>query len=411
VKTGNSVKLTIDSEFQKQVQQILADGIDWLHHSSETVANPRYQRGQHTEGGAIAVLDVRNGKVLALANYPSYDINDYIENYSEVLNAENQPLFNRVTMGLYRPGSTFKTITGFSGLINGVIDVNSTVVCNHIYTFYKDYQPHCTGTHGSINILNALKVSCNIFFYDVGRRTGIEKFSDTAARIGIGQNLGLETGGASGKMTTPEVFKKATGNEFSGGDVLQAAIGQSETLLTPLHLAVQAMTFANDGVRYKPYLVDSVWNYDGTEKLSETKPVVADEYATDQKNAYAIIREGMTRVPQMAVWPPDNMNLWIFDYLPDTPAFKTGTPEAGADGKLNSAIMGYYPAHNPVIAYGIVLENSDFSRYLVRNIIDAYFYNAYEPDVRSDGIIKSPWKRWDTDKQARMLTQARNYAG
>ncbi|GHV48547.1 hypothetical protein FACS189499_08190 [Clostridia bacterium] len=392
VTPGNSVKLTIDEHFQNEIQRILEDGINWLHHTDETVQNPLYRRGQNTKAGSIAVLDVSTGKVLALANYPTYDINDYLNNYKAVLEAKDNPLFNRATSGLYRPGSTFKTITGTSGLMNSVVSAGSHIFCGHVYTYYDDYQPLCTGSHGNISIVGALQVSCNIYFYDVGRQLGIDRINDAAAHFGLGTDLGLETGGASGHLTTPELILSSSGREMSGGDVIQAAIGQMETSVTPLHLAVQAMTLANDGVRYKPYLVDSVWNYDYSELIYENTPKVADEYFSENTAAYATVREGMVRVGDFAVWPPDNMSNSIWAGLPDRPAIKTGTPEAGG-GIYNSAVLGYYPAHNPEIAFGIMLENSDFSRYFVRNIIDAYISDSYQPDVNEDGIVVSPWKR------------------
>lgn len=397
VKKGNSVMLTIDTEFQDTVQEILENHIDWLHTIEQTESNTYYQRGQNTEGGSVVVLDVKTGKVLALANYPTYDINEYIDDYNSVLNAELNPLLNRATTGLYRPGSTFKTITGLAGLYYGAIDANTILSCAGVYKFYDDYQPKCTGTHGSVNISYGLQQSCNCYFYEVGRRLGIDAFAGVAERLGIGTYLGLETGGSTGRMTTPDAIARLTDKEFTGGDVLQAAIGQSETLITPLHLAVQAMTIANKGVRYRPYLVDSVWDYEFTEKIYETEPQVADTFATDRPDIYDSVIDGMISVTKNIAWPPYRMELNNFDYLPSKAAVKTGSPEVG-DGSYHSAVLGFYPADDPVIAFGILIENSDFSRYIIRNIIDAYFYKAYEPDISEEGLILSPWKRWSTEK-------------
>ena len=151
---GNTVKLTIDSEFQRKVQGILANHIDWLH--SQT-------KGTGANAGAIVVLDVKTGAVLAMVNYPTYNINDYINNYSEVANRVDSPLINRAIDGLYRPGSTFKTVTATAALNEGIITGTDTVNCNHVYNYYTDISPKCTGYHGAISVSNALKVSCNIF--------------------------------------------------------------------------------------------------------------------------------------------------------------------------------------------------------------------------------------------------------
>ncbi|MCL2087514.1 MAG: penicillin-binding transpeptidase domain-containing protein [Oscillospiraceae bacterium] len=400
VKPGNSIKLTIDTDFQNALQSILDNHINWLHNIQSTEPNPQWHRGMNANGAAVVVLDTRTGAVLGMANYPSYDLNEYLENYAGVLNAPLNPLYNRATLGVYRPGSSFKTVTGLSGLYHDAVGRYSTVLCTGTYTFFSSYQPRCTGVHGNISLNYALQISCNSYFYEVGRRVGINALADTAELFGVGTNLGLEIdgGGASGRMTTPEIYNLIVEKEFTGGDTIQAAIGQSETLLTPLHLAVQAMTFANNGVRYKPYLVDSVWNYDYSELVYETSPQEAAVFYQERPDAFEATRAGMVSVSEMVYWPPSNPSLWHYDFLPDKVATKTGTPQATLT-TYNSTIMGFYPASEPQIAFGIVLENAEWSRYMVRNIIDAYFYDAYEPDMNENGIVIRPWKRWSEEKR------------
>lgn len=392
VQAGNSVKLTIDSEFQDTIQEILENQIKWLHYYDDP------NRGNQCDAGSVVVLNAKTGAVLAMANYPSYDLNDYVDDYSAVLNAEGNPLYNRAINGLYRPGSTFKTITGSAGLVSGLIDRTTPGICTGVYTYYTDYQPKCTGYHYGYTIVDALKVSCNIFFYDLGRRLGIDYLSNYASKFGIGQDLGLEIGGSSGRMTTPDLYEKLIGTEWTPGNTLQAAIGQSETLVTPLHLAVQAMTLANDGVRYQPYLVDSVWNYDMTDMLYKTEANAVETIDDAGTDAFSIVREGMIAVSTNCTWPI-YAQTWIFDYLPYSVAIKTGTAQV-TETTYNSTICGYYPAEDPQIAFGIVLEKGEFSRYMIRNIIDAYFYDCYEPDLDEDGNVVSPWKRWTEEKVA-----------
>ena len=113
--------------------------------------------------------DVKTDAVKAMTTYPSYDINDYKTKYNEILVADNQPLYNRAIDGLYRPGSTFKTITATAALNEGLIDKNTTIICNKVYTYYSDYHPECLQAHGAETVTTALRDSCNIFFYDVGR--------------------------------------------------------------------------------------------------------------------------------------------------------------------------------------------------------------------------------------------------
>jgi len=402
-RPGNSVRLTIDARFQQDLQVMLQNHIYWLRTLDQTYNNDLYnKRGINTEGGAIAVIEVKTGRVLGLASYPTYDINDYIMNYESVLNAELTPLLNRAASGLYRPGSAFKPITSAAGLFNNTVTRSSTVSCGGTYTFFSDFQPHChaRGGHGALNVIGALRVSCNIYYYDIGRRMGIDALVEATHALGIGVNLGLETGSTVGRMTTPDIYEQLMGYPLTAGDTIQAAIGQSETLVTPLHLAVAAATIANQGVRYKPYLVDSVWNYDFTELVFQTEPQVASTYATDRPDVWSAVHDGMVSVSDYILWPLGGMSQ--FAYLPSVAAVKTGTPQAAGD-TYNSVIMGYYPENDPDIAFAIVLENSEFSRNLVRNIIDSYYYDAYEPDINEDGLIVSPWKVWDEEKRLRIL--------
>lgn len=383
VVAGNSVKLTINAKDQNTLQEILANQINWLNNTAD--------RGQDCDAGAVVVLDPKTGAVLGMATYPTYDLKQSVEDYASVMAIPGSPMLNRCTYGVYRPGSAFKTITAADGLINGLIDRNSRGICTGRYTFYSDYQPKCTGYHYGYNVVNCLKWSCNIFFYDLGRRLGIDELYDFATKFGYGTDLGLEIGGLPGQMSNPALYEKLRGEEWGNGNTLQAAIGQMDTLVTPLHLAVQAMTLANNGVRYKPYVVDSVWDYDMNEMLYKTEPQIA-EVIEDKNEAFEIVREGMIAVSTLVNWPTSSA-LWNFDGLPYSVAIKTGTPEADSAGTYNSTVMGYYPAEDPQIAFGIVLEKGEYSRYMVRNVIDCFVYHDYQPDMDENGIILTPWKR------------------
>ncbi len=383
VIAGSSVRLTINADEQAVLQEILANHINWLRNSAD--------RGNDCEAGAVVVLDAKTGAVRGMATYPTYDLKQSVEDYASVMALPGSPMLNRCTYGLYRPGSAFKTITAADGLINGLIDRNSRCTCTGRYTFYADYQPKCTGYHYGYDVVNCLKWSCNIFFYDLGRRLGIAELSSFARKFGYGTSLGLEIGGYAGQMSTPDLYEELRGEKWDDGNTLQAAIGQLDTMVTPLHLAVQALTLANNGVRYKPYVVDSVWDYGMEEMLYKTEPRVA-EVIEDKNDAFAIVRQGMIAVSTLVNWPTSSA-LWNFEGLPYGVAIKTGTPEAGADGVYNSTVMGYYPAEDPQIAFGVVLENGEYSRYMVRNIIDCFVYHDYQPDMDGNGIVLTPWKR------------------
>lgn len=392
VQPGNSIKLTIDSHFQEQLQTILQNEIKWLNY---TQTEP--QRGKDCDSGAIVVLNAKTGAVLGMASCPTYNLLDYVDDPAGVSNGKDgMSMYNLAVDGLYRPGSAFKTINATAGLCEGLIGADTITVCNHKYTYYSDYQPTCTGSHGAINVRQGLYHSCNIFFYDLARRMGIDTLSHYAEQFGYGTDLGLEIPTAMGQMTTPENYEMATNADWDVGQVLQAGIGQSATQVTPLNLAVQALTLANNGKRLQPYLVDSIWNYDYTEMISKTEPTVVTEIDDNGTNAFETVREGMIMVSTWCNWPIEvGANGWIFAGLPGQVAIKTGTAEEDSIGKYyTSTVMGYYPADDPQIAFGIILGKGEYSRYTIRNIIDAYFYDCYEPDMDEDGNIISPWKRW-----------------
>ncbi|MDE6726038.1 MAG: hypothetical protein K2J79_10600, partial [Ruminiclostridium sp.] len=334
---------------------------------------------------------VDTGEILAMASYPTYDLLEYEKDPLGVSNGKDgMSMYNIATDGLFRPGSTFKTINATAGLTEGLIDSNSSTVCTGIYTYYLDYQPKCLEYHGGLNVSNALYVSCNIFFYDLARRMGIDTLSAYADKFGFGTNLGIEIHSVSGQMTTVENYETMTDQPWDAGQVLQAGIGQSVTQVTPLHLAVQALTLANNGTRLKPYLVDSVWNYDYSEMISKTEPTIVEQIDDKGTNAFETIRDGMKKV----CWG-GNWNGNIFDYLPQSAALKTGSPQQDSEDKyFASMVIGYYPAEDPQIAFAVSLSKANYAKMMVRNIIDAYFYDCYEPDLDNEGNVVSPWKRW-----------------
>ena len=386
-QAGNSVMLTIDSEFQNMVERIVQYQMEFLHSPYYTTAMDATRRGKDTEIGSAVVLDVKDGSVLAMVTLPSYDINDLVENYGAVLNAKNSPLINRAINGEYRPGSTFKTITATAGLAEGAITPSSAITCNQVYNYYApSYTPKCTGYHGTITVQFGLKHSCNIFFYETARRMGIDRLAYWASRFGVGQDLGFELPMSTGRMTSPELFD-SLGIEWNASDTIQAGIGQSETLLTPLHLATQAMTIANNGVRYRPHVVKAVYNYDFTELIEETKPEIMDDLS-GMDDIFAEVKAGMKRVSENANFLMEGGWYNIYDFKgigKENVCTKTGTPEVIAMTKFNSTIVGFYPADDPEIAFGICMENSEYSRHVACNIISAYITGEFNPVYDEEG--------------------------
>lgn len=359
VTPGNTVMLTIDSEFQKKTQGVLDDFIKHLN------TMPKYT---NVNAGAVVVLDAKTGAVLSLATAPTYTIDDYINNYDDILQRENTPLINRATDGLYRPGSTFKVITATAGLNEGIVTNSTTFYCGRTYKF-RDITVGCTGHHSNIAVTRALQVSCNIYFYELGQRLGIDKITEYAHLYGLGENLGLESGDSVGYLANPETFDNL-GLDWTIGQVLQASIGQSEISVTPLQLATAACTVANEGVRYKPYLVDSIYNYTMTEQIKKTEPVIASQININHDGIYDDIKRGMILASQNTPNGEYSLNGLGYDV-----AIKTGTPQQ--DSRVqDSVFIGFAPADDPQIAFAGIIEGGEYSKYMIRKIIDAYYADS-----------------------------------
>lgn len=227
---GKTLMLTIDSDLQRVAQQALRDEIAYLQ------ANASEGEGKEADAGAVVVIDVKTGDLLAAVTEPSYDLSTFLEDYNELLNDDRNPLFNRAFQGTYAAGSIYKPAVAIAGLTEGVITSTETILCNHVYTRFADYQPTCMSTHGNINVMDALRYSCNIFFYETGYRLGISTINKYSTMLGLGQETGIEMYEETGHLASPEVNEEI-GVGWEEADVIQAAIGQSTNLFTPLQLA------------------------------------------------------------------------------------------------------------------------------------------------------------------------------
>jgi penicillin-binding protein 2 len=355
---GNTIKLTVDSEFQRKIQGVLENFIVYLKENPGD--KPQLK---NVTSGAIVVTDVKTGAILAMATAPTYNMTDYVANYSDILERPNQPLINRATDGVYRPGSTFKTITATAGLNEGAITPSSTFFCGQTY-HYLDITVGCTGYHSNISVAKAIEVSCNIFFYELSQLLGIDKLSKYASMYGLGEKTGIETGDSAGYIANPETFEKFE-IPWTSGQLLQAAIGQSEVGVTPLQLAMVASTIANKGTRYKPFLVDSINSYLG-EEIIKTQPTVLESFPINYDYVYESINQGMIAVSKNTPAGEFSLNNLGYDV-----AIKTGTPESSRG--VDSVVIGYAPADNPQIAFSAIIEGGEYSKFLVRKILDAYF--------------------------------------
>ncbi|MGN0583963.1 MAG: peptidoglycan D,D-transpeptidase FtsI family protein [Ruminococcus sp.] len=362
VESGKTVMLTVDSQFQLDLQKTLEDFIN----NFDSLRNKKTEElklGKVTNG-AVVVLDAKTSGVLGMATCPTYDLTTYLEDYESLLTAENNPLVNRATRGLYRPGSTFKPITATAGLSEGIISGYSTFFCGKQYLFH-DHKYNCTGGHGNISLIPALQYSCNIYFYKLAENLTIDGITKYSELYGLGQPTGLETGGAAGHLSNPEYYAEAD-LPWTVGEVLQSAIGQSEWAVTPLQMAVVANTIANNGVRYEPHLVDSIWDYNMENKIEDKKPVKAATIPGSENGIFEFIKQGM--VAASVTNMPTEYSLGNLGY---SVAIKTGTPQQGSRVQ-DSFFIGFAPADDPEIAFAGVIEGGEYSKYMIRSIIEAY---------------------------------------
>ncbi len=362
-QNGNNVILTIDADFQKKVQNILAARIDSTKESKNIAA-----------AGSIVVMDIKDFSILACATYPSYDLSTYKDNVVALNKDQTAPLWNRALRSTYEPGSTVKPAVALAGLEEGIITADQNIKCTSLYTFFSDVTFRCynVGSHAGseINVKQALRYSCNVFFYEVGRQLGISKMNEYFKMLGLGSKTGVELTEATGIVAGPEE-REAQGLVWYPGDTVQAAIGQADNLFTPIQLAAYVSTLANGGTKYKAHFVKSIKSADYSQTLYEAQPEILTQYEFS-RSSLNTVREGMVMMANSQA---------AFQGLPYQIAAKTGTAEAkrkinGATVEFTNGFMiSYAPADDPQIAVVIAIENvtsGGLGNY-VRDVYEAYF--------------------------------------
>ena len=383
---GNHVYLTIDIQLQEAVERILETGIYELQlarneDNAKAVAEGKPEDvKEDIQGGAIVVVDVKTGEPLAIASYPTFDLSTILEDYSDLLEADYDPLFNRALMGAYAPGSTFKPCTAIAGLTENIINTETQIECTGIYNKYADqgYAPACWVytqtdgmiTHGFDNVTEALKDSCNIFFYDVGRRLGISLLDEYAQKFGLGEYTGIEVYESKGHVAGPG-YTESLGQKWYDGNTLPAAIGQENNQFTPIQLANYVATLANGGTHYSAHLLKEVKSSDFSQVVYQYEPEVLNELDLDPENLEAVTR-GMLMVTQ----PGGSAYSYGFNTLDIQVAAKTGSAQVSSATESNAVFVCFAPYEDPEIALAIVVEKggsgSTLSSIAVE-ILDYYF--------------------------------------
>jgi penicillin-binding protein 2 len=380
---GNNATLTLDIGLQEAVERSLATHI------------PQLPSG-YTQGGSAVVVDVNTGGVLAMGNWPTFDLSTIYTDpavYSTVLQDPLKPLFNRATMGTYSPGSTFKMVVGTAALQEGLTTPRERIRDTGRFQYpagqkypYGDYHPGCWiylqhgNTHGLQTMAEAIKNSCNIYFYTLGDRLQIDKMNDYAHMFGLGKVTGLELPEAKGQVAGPETSARL-GVTWYGGDLLSAAIGQGNTLTTPLQLANYIATLVNGGNHYSSHLLQSVKAGDYSSQIYQREPELLDTLNISTQNMEAV-KEGM----RLLATEGSVKN--YFKDLPVTVGAKTGTAQVGReDTNSNAVFVCFAPYENPQIAISIVVERGGSGTELASVAADiiSYYFNAEQARDTAEG--------------------------
>lgn len=373
---GSDVILTIDANLQKVAEDALEKNI-------KDIAKGKYGEKTDSEAGAVVVMNVDSGEVLAMASYPDYNPGKYSEEYSEDSTGK---YLNRAISSAYAPGSTFKMVVASAALTTGEISPTSLVNDNGIYP-YGDrqacwyYRSYGRG-HGYLNVTQALKYSCNYFFYDMGYRIGIDKIAEYAKKYGLGQKTGIELEGeATGSVASKE-YAESLGQGWYISDTLSAAIGQSYNNFTPIQMARYVSMIANDGKSIDTTIVKSIIKPDGTEiSKDEINEYVKNKLGLGDTNLEDVkiskedsqaIKKGMRGVTSEA----GGTAAAYFSDLDIDIAGKTGSAQTGIDGEAHGWFVGFAPYDDPEIAVVVFVEKAGSGGYtsdVAKKIIKEYF--------------------------------------
>ena len=347
---GKTVMLSLDKNLQRKAQDSLSQKVRKLQ-----------SEGGTCKAGCAVAIDIDTGKVLAAANYPTYDSATMNKNYEKLQSDPAKPLTNRAFQGVYPIGSTIKPAVAIAAIENNHLTKGEEIKCVQTYKFFKGYSPKCLHYHGFINLKEALAKSCNYFFFEMGRRIGATTLTSYYKQFGLGLKTGVEVDDSKGILVDPE-------NDNVGGTTLQIAIGQMNAF-TPLQAANYAATLANGGTHYRASLINQIVSYDIGDVYKVIKPEVLNRVQIKDSTLDAV-KEGMLSVTE------DGTGRAALGDYPIKVGCKTGTSQINGAAD-HSIFIAFAPFDNPEIAISVVLENGDsgFSAgSVVRDMLDAYFF-------------------------------------
>ena len=384
---GSDVILTVDSKLQKVTEEALANNI-------KKISSGGFGTRYGADAGSVVVLNVKNGEVLAMANYPDFNPNDFVggistEMWNYYINGDTKPLENKAIATMYSPGSTYKMVTAIAGLQTGEISTSSTIGCAGVYRKYNSrWNCWYTRGHGRLNVTSAIKQSCNYFFYEVGDRVGIDNLAKYTYYLGLGHKTGIELNGEVSGIYSSRAISDAEDRVWNLGDTISSAIGQSYNTFTPLQMSKYIAILVNGGRQLDVSIVKSVVNSDGSEvPRAEYEAYVkqklglpddhVEEELFNEKNVRAIL-EGMKDVTSES----GGTAYSTFKNFNITVGGKTGSAQTGIAGKTNAWFVGFAPYEDPEIAIAVFVRNGGAGSYtaeVARDIIAQYFGMNAEP--------------------------------
>ena len=399
---GNNVETTIDIDLQKMAEDALAKRMKEL--TDPNINTGGEGEGIDAQGAAVVVMKVKTGEILACASYPTFNLATMKEDWDAINSDDLKPLFNRAFGATYAPGSTYKMCTLVAAMENVYGPTNpkagqpiyapgetiyDTGVFNH--DDFPDFHPTCLfysssyGSHGDLTAQDALKVSCNLFFYELGYRMTIDMMDETAKGFGLGEPTGIEltekVGWRANEASKKASYKNSADTAWNGGDRVLCAIGQSENRFTPLQLAVYTCTLANQGTRYRATFLNRVTSSDYRTLVYSNSPEVVSKMNISD-TTYNTYVDGMRRVVTMIGGtattcfggPKDEDNTQWPSKI--TVCAKTGTAQHSSGGSDHGVFVCFAPMEDPQVAIAIFGEKTAHGSSMApvaEPILKAYF--------------------------------------
>ena len=371
---GKSLKLTLDYELQAELEKFTDKHLAYLRNSGIAPG---------ARAAAVVALDPRNGAVRAMVSRPGYDPNWFVhgissKNWNSINNDTNYPMNNKVITGEYPPGSTFKIATGSAAFELKKVGLDEPIFDGGFHPLVPTMGNAGGEVLGWLTFIKALAMSDNVYFYELGNRVGIDNIAKYARIYGFGEKTGIDLDGESkGLVASKDVKRKIWNEDWRLGDTFNAAIGQGFNLTTPMQLAVMLSIVANGGVKYQPYLVDSILNVDGSvfekPKRHEGKHIDVSQQTIDY------IRMGMSATTQ------EGGTASYFSGLPKAIAGKTGTAE-NSHGRDHGLFVAYGPVDNPELVVVCIVEQGGFGSTAAGPIV----YKAFEEFFQERGYMPRP---------------------